>query len=236
MKIKCIAIDDEPLALELIEEAIERVDYFELLGTFHSVSEALQFLGETKLDCVFLDIEMPHLNGIEFSKIINQFSEKPAVVFVTAYNQYAMKEYQIDSIGFLLKPFSFQDFLEIVEKVKKAIQLQRSQTQNIEPFFIKVEAEQVKIVPQEVIYLESMGDYVKIYLEGQRRPLIPLITLKKIKNYFPPSLFLQINRSQVVNIEKIDSYTTNGLSISEKDFTVSNSFRDEFDMIKKLML
>lgn len=236
MKIKCIAIDDEPLALELIEKAIQKVDYFKLLRTFHSVSEAFQFLGEVKVDCVFLDIEMSHLNGIEFSKIISQFDEKPAVVFITAYNQYAMKEYQTDSIGFLLKPFSFKDFLEIAEKVKKAIQLQRSQTQNIEPFFIKVEAEQVKIVPQEVIYLESMGDYVKIYLEGQRRPLIPLITLKKIKTYFPSSLFLQINRSQVVNIEKIDSYTTNGLSINEKDFKVSNSFREEFDIIKKLML
>lgn len=236
MKIKCIAIDDEPLAIEMIEKAIKQVDYFELLATFHSVSEAFKFLGETKVDCVFLDIEMPSLNGLEFSKIIGQFNCKPAVVFVTAYSQYAIKEYQIDSIGFLLKPFSFEDFNRIAEKVRKSFQLQKSVGQKSEPIFIRVEAEQVKIKPQEVVYLESMGDYVKIYLEDKRKPLIPLITLKKIKTYFPSSLFLQINRSQIVNIEKIDSFTASSLSINEKYFTVSNSFREEFDMIKKLML
>ena len=110
MKIKCIAIDDEPLALEMIKEAIKKVDYLDLVQSFHSVSEALKYLAETTVECVFLDIEMPGFNGLEFTKIINQFSNKPEVVFVTAYNRYAIKEYQIESIGFLLKPFSFDDF------------------------------------------------------------------------------------------------------------------------------
>lgn len=236
MKIKCIVIDDEPLALEMIQKSIEQVNYFSLLASFHSASEAFKYLAETTVDCVFLDIEMPDLNGLEFSKIINQFSYKPAVVFVTAYNQYTMKEYQIDSLGFLLKPFSFEDFNSVAEKIKKYWLFHKNSEQKIESFFIKIEAKQVRIVPQDVLYLESMGDYVKIFLEDKRKPLIPLITLKKIKTYLPATLFLQINRSQIVNFQKIKSYTANGLSIGEKNFYVSNSFREEFDMIKKLAL
>ena len=236
MKIKCIAIDDEPLALEMIKEAIKKVDYLDLVQSFHSVSEALKYLAETTVECVFLDIEMPGFNGLEFTKIINQFSNKPEVVFVTAYNRYAIKEYQIESIGFLLKPFSFDDFNDIAEKVKMAGFIQRKSLNNIEPFFIKVEAEQVKIIPQDVLYLESMGDYVKIFLKNERKPLIPLITLKKIKTYLPKNLFLQVNRSQIVNFEKINSYTASSLSIGEKVFFVFGSFREEFEMIKKLML
>ena len=135
-----------------------------------------------------------------------------------------------------MKPFSFDDFNDIAEKVKMAGFIQRKSLNNIEPFFIKVEAEQVKIIPQDVLYLESMGDYVKIFLKNERKPLIPLITLKKIKTYLPKNLFLQVNRSQIVNFEKINSYTASSLSIGEKVFFVSSSFREEFEMIKKLML
>jgi len=236
MKIKCIAIDDEPLALEMIENAIVKVDYLDLVKSFQSVSKALKYLAETTVDCIFLDIEMPDLNGLEFSKIINQFSNKPEIVFVTAYHQYAVKEYQVKSVGFLLKPFSFDDFKNVAEIVKNSLLLRRIAEDKIEPFFIKIEAEQVKINPQKVLYLESLGDYVKIFLENERKPMIPLITLKRLKTYLPKTLFVQINRSQIVNFKKINSYTTSGLSIGEKHFCVSNSFRKEFEIIKKLVL
>lgn len=236
MKIKCIAVDDEPLALEMIQKAVGKVDCLDLVQSFQSVSKALKYLAENTVDCIFLDIEMPDLSGLEFSKIINQFINKPEIVFVTAYPQYVIKEYQIKSVGFLLKPFSFDDFNNVVEKVKNGLLLRRLTEDKIEPFFIKIEAEQVKIIPQKVLYLESLGDYVKIFLENERKPVVPLITLKRLKTYLPKSLFVQINRSQIVNFQKIDSYTTSRLSIDGKDFCVSNSFREEFEMIKKLVL
>ncbi len=235
MKLKCIAIDDEPLALEIIRKAIDKVAFLDLLQTFQSVSEALKFLSETSVDCIFLDIEMPDLNGLEFSKIINQFSTKPEIVFVTAYPQYIMKDYQIDSLGFLLKPFSFDEFDAVATKMKNAFPLLRNTIDNNEPFYLKVEGKHVKIYPQDIVYLESMGDYVKIYFENNPKPMIPLITLKKMKSNLPTSLFLQVNRSQIVNIRKIDSYSTNNLFIDNKNFLVSTLYRKDFDMVKKIL-
>lgn len=237
MRIDCIAIDDEPLALEILQKQIEKISYLHLIQTFHSAPEALKFLSETSIDCIFLDIEMPDLNGVELSKIIRQFSVKPEIVFVTAYSQYAVKEHQLQAIGFLLKPFSFEDFEEIADKVKEAHQLKiESSESEEEPFFLRIEARQVKLFPDEIIYLESMGDYVKIFLKNERKPLIPLITLKKIKTFLPKSSFLQINRSQIVNLQMISSFGAGSLSIGENYFKVSDTFREDFEMVKKMFL
>lgn len=237
MKIDCIAIDDEPLALEILQKQIEKIPYLNLVQSFHSAPEALKFLSETTVDCIFLDIEMPDLNGVELSKIIQQFSVKPEIVFVTAYSQYAVKEYRLQSIGFLLKPFSFEDFTDVVEKVKEAYVLKmKSLEAVVEPFFLRIEARQVKLYPDKISYVESMGDYVKIFMEDQRSPLIPLITLKKIKTLLPKSSFLQINRSQIVNLHKISSYGTGNLSIGEHQFNVSDTFREDFEWAKRAFL
>lgn len=237
MKIDCIAIDDEPLALEILQKQIEKVTYLNLVQSFHSAPEALRFLSENTVDCIFLDIKMPDLNGAELSKIIQQFSLKPEIIFVTAYSSYAVKEYLLQSIGFLLKPFSFEDFIEVTEKVKDAYVLKmKSLKANEDPFFLRIDARQVKLYPNKISYVESMGDYVKIFLEDQRSPLIPLITLKKIKTILPKSSFLQINRSQIVNFHKISSYGTSNLSIEENQFNVSHSFREDFEWAKRVFL
>ena len=237
MKIDCIAIDDEPLALEILRKQIEKVEYLNLLQTFHSAPEALKYLSENNIDCIFLDIEMPDLNGVELSKIIHQFSVKPEIVFVTAYSRYAVKEYQLQSIGFLLKPFSFEDFKAVAEKLKKTHLVKIKNLEAIEePFFLRIEARQVKLFPHQILYLESMGDYVKIFLKTEVSPLIPLITLKKIKSYLPKFLFLQINRSQIVNLQKISSYGAGDLSVGEKQFNVSDSFREDFELAKRMIL
>lgn len=237
MKIDCIAIDDEPLALELLQKQIVKISYLNLLQSFHSAPEALKFLSKNRVDCIFLDIEMPDLNGMELSRIIQQFSVKPEIVFVTAYSEYAIKEHRLQSIGFLLKPFSFEDFQAIANKVKETYLLKmKTDESEQEDFFIRVEARQVKISSGEILYLESMGDYVKIFLENERKPLIPLITLKKIKTYLPKSSFLQINRSQIVNLQKVTSYGAGNLSIGEKTCNVSDTFRNEFETAKRLFL
>ncbi|PWH86716.1 LytR/AlgR family response regulator transcription factor [Brumimicrobium oceani] len=235
MKISCIAIDDEPLALEMIRKQIEKVDYLDLKAVFNSAPEALKYMSEHEVDCIFLDIEMPDLNGLDLAKIIQQFAQKPEIVFVTAFNQYSLKEFKTQATDFLLKPFGFEEFKTVSDKIKEIQLLKESisdQEANKDDFFLRVEARQVKLNPSQIILLESMGDYVKIFFEDKKSPLIPLITLKKIKTFLPEKMFLQINRSQIINLQKVDSYGKSNLTIGENKFNVSDTFRESFEKAK----
>lgn len=234
MKINCIAIDDEPLALEILRKKIEKVSYLELKATFHSASQALKYLSDYEVDCIFLDIEMPDFNGVELAKIINQFSEKPKIVFVTAFHKYIVNDLKEEVIDYLLKPFSFEDFKTVADKIAKAQLLKETlvSDENNASFFLKVDARQVKLFLEDILFLESMGDYVKIFTESRKNPLIPLITLKKMRTYLPDKSFLQINRSQIINLQKIDSFGKNDLSIGEHRFMVSDTFKRDFELVK----
>lgn len=235
MKINCIAIDDEPLALEILQKQIEKISYLKLKATFHSASQALKYLSDYEVDCIFLDIEMPDFNGVELAKIINQFSEKPKIVFVTAFHKYIVNELKEEVIDYLLKPFSFEEFKTVADKIAKSQLLKEplvSEESNTS-FFLRIDARQVKLFTEDILFLESMGDYVKIFTASRKSPLIPLITLKKIKTYLPHQTFLQINRSQIINLQKIDSFGKNDLSINEHQFMVSDTFKKEFELIKE---
>ena len=234
MKINCIAIDDEPLALEILRKKIEKVSYLELKATFHSASQALKYLSDYEVDCIFLDIEMPDFNGVELAKIINQFSEKPKIVFVTAFHKYIVNDLKEEVIDYLLKPFSFEDFKTVADKIVKAQLLKETlvSDENNASFFLKVDARQVKLFLEDILFLESMGDYVKIFTESRKSPLIPLITLKKMRTYLPDKSFLQINRSQIINLQKIDSFGKNDLSIGEHRFMVRDTFKRDFELVK----
>jgi len=194
----------------------------------------LKYISENELDCVFLDIEMPGLSGIELSKILNNFTKRPEIVFVSAYGKYAVDGFKLDVVDFLLKPYSFEELKNTAQKVLNSIELKN--TKNSLPtddyFFIKIDAQQVKLSSAEILYIESMRDYVKIYTENRAVPYIPLMTLKKIKTLLNAHNFLQINRSQIVNITKISSYAKNSLTIAGKKFVVSEKFQDGFENSK----
>ncbi len=234
MKIRCVALDDEPLALKLLSEFISGVEFLQLEASFSSTPEALKYISENELDCVFLDIEMPGLSGIELSKILNNFTKRPEIVFVSAYGKYAVDGFKLDVVDFLLKPYSFEELKNTAQKVLNSIELKN--TKNSLPtddyFFIKIDAQQVKLSSAEILYIESMRDYVKIYTENRAVPYIPLMTLKKIKTLLNAHNFLQINRSQIVNITKISSYAKNSLTIAGKKFVVSEKFQDGFENSK----
>jgi len=234
MKIRCVALDDEPLALKLLSEFISGVEFLQLEASFSSTPEALKYISENELDCVFLDIEMPGLSGIELSKILNNFTKRPEIVFVSAYGKYAVDGFKLDVVDFLLKPYSFEELKNTAQKVLNSIELKN--TKNSLPtddyFFIKIDAQQVKLSSAEILYIESMRDYVKIYTENRAVPYIPLMTLKKIKTLLNAHNFLQINRSQIVNITKISSYAKNSLTVAGKKFVVSEKFQDGFENSK----
>ncbi|WP_312818578.1 LytR/AlgR family response regulator transcription factor [Kaistella carnis] len=234
MKIRCVALDDEPLALKLLSEFISKVDFLQLEASFSSTPAALKYISENEIDCVFLDIEMPDLNGIELSKILNNFAKKPEIVFVSAYGNYAVEGFKLDVVDFLLKPYSFEELKNSAQKVLTSIELKTNKSNDYSNdfFFIKIDAQQVKLNSSEILYIESMRDYVKIYTENREVPYIPLMTLKKIKTLLNANNFLQINRSQIINISKISSYGKNSLTLAEKKFSVSEKFQDGFEESK----
>lgn len=234
MKIRCVALDDEPLALKLLSEFISKIKFLQLKASFSSTSEALKYISENEIDCIFLDIEMPDLNGIELSKILNNFAQKPEIVFVSAYGKYAIDGFKLDVVDFLLKPYSFEELQTAAQKVLNIIESKSSTNLPTDEdyFFIKIDAQQVKLISSKILYVESMRDYVKIYTENRAVPYIPLMTLKKIKTFLNANYFLQINRSQIINISKISSYGKNSLSIAAKKFIVSEKFQDGFEESK----
>lgn len=239
MKIRCIALDDEPLALKLLSDFISKVDFLQLEAAFSSTSEVLKYLAENEVDCVFLDIEMPDLNGIELSKILNNFAKSPEIVFVSAYGKYAIEGFKLDVVDFLLKPYSFEELKNAAQKVVKSIEAKnvlKTSLSSDDSFFIKIDAQQVKLISSEILYVESMRDYVKIYTENREVPYIPLMTLKKVKSILTQNYFLQINRSQIINVSKITSYGKNSLSIAEKKFIVTDKFQNDFEFVKLNLL
>ena len=229
MKLSCITIDDEPFALKLISSFVEKNQDLELISSFNSSKKALNFLENNLVDCIFLDVEMPDLNGVEFAKILAKKNQKSLVVFVSAYSKYAIDGFKVSATDFLLKPYSYDDFEQSVEKIK--IQ-KRLATLEEEFIFIKIDSKQVKLNLSTITYIESMKDYVKIYSEEREVPYIPLMTLKKLSEMLNDN-YLQINRSQIVNFKKIDSFGKNHLTIKKKEFSISEKYRIEFDIKKQ---
>ena len=227
MKLTCIAIDDEPLALKLLENFIRHSDDLELLASFNSSQSAQLFLLENQVDCIFLDIEMPELNGIDFVKSLSGNNVKTSIVFVSAYSNYAIEGFKVSATDFLLKPYSFEDFERTVSKIKHQKNLENLLKQN-DDIFIKIDAKQIKIKLSSILYIESMKDYLKIYSEEKELPYIPLMTLKKMKENLPEN-FIQINRSHIINFNKVNSFGKNNLIIGKKEFNLSEKYKPEFE-------
>ena len=227
MKLTCIAIDDEPLALKLLEKFIHNSNDIVLVESFQSAQLAQHYLIENNVDCVFLDIEMPELNGIDFAKSLLKKNSQSSIVFVSAYSQYAIEGFKVSAVDFLLKPYSLEDFEQTIIKVKQQKNIQNLLHQN-DSIFIKIDARQVKIQFSSILYIESMKDYLKIYSEDKETPYIPLMTLKKMKTMLTQN-FVQINRSQILNFDKVTSYSKNHVHIYKKEFSLSEKYKKEFE-------
>lgn len=226
MKITCIAVDDEPLALQLLTDFIVRTNFLELKASFGSTAEALIYLSENEIDCVFLDIEMPDLNGIELTQVLSKFARRPKIIFVTAYSRYAVKGLEMEAAAFLLKPYGLSELQAAAQTTADLIMKRKEQSSR--DLFIKIDAQQVRLKTSEVILIESMRDYVKIYTEGRDVPYIPLMTLKKIKSILPPQDFVQINRSQLIALRRVTAYTKTTVELGGRRFVVTETFQQEF--------
>ncbi len=243
MILNCIAVDDEPLALGLVTSFIGQTPFLNLVGKFSSAVDALKAIHSQKIDVLFLDIQMPDLNGIELARVLdNSKANKPRIIFTTAYNQFALEGYKVDALDYLLKPFNYEEFLHAATKALNYAELvERSNTpapaagaaapeERIEDeyLFLKVEYQLVRIALSDILYIEGLKDYVKVWLKSQEKPILSLTSLKSLEEKLPSKKFMRVHRSFIVSLDKINSITRNALQIGKVNITVGDQYKDAF--------
>ena len=214
--IRCIAIDDEPLALQQIAAYIGKVPFLELAAQCQSALEAQRFLQSDTVDAIFCDINMPDLNGMDF---IKSLAVPPLVVFTTAYAEYAVEGFKVNAVDYLLKPFGLQDFMRAANRLQERLVPPPSLTsltshhspltsENDNVIFLKTDYRIVKVTISDIRYVEAMSEYLKVWLEGEAKPLITLLSMKKMEERLPAT-FMRIHRSYIINLDKIQEVNKN---------------------------
>jgi len=227
----CIAIDDEPIALKVIERFVGKVPFLTLKGSFQNPLEAAQFLQEEQVDLIFLDIEMPDLTGIQF---LQSLSQPPKVIFTTAYPEYALESYQFDAIDYLLKPIPFDRFLKAANKALKLHQMEaESLTEeevnqdSMSPYlFLKSDTRIFKVKRDDIKYIEGMRDYIAVHTTERR--IMTLMSLSKMLNRLPNSDFIRVHKSYIINLHHITLIQQNKVIIGEKEIPISNTYKEDF--------
>ncbi|RAJ33500.1 LytR/AlgR family response regulator transcription factor [Pedobacter cryoconitis] len=238
MILNCIAVDDEPLALGLVCSFIEQTPFLRLAGSFSSGVTALTMIHEQEIDLIFLDIQMPDLTGIQLARILDRQpgSNGPRVIFTTAFNNFALEGYKVDALDYLLKPFNYEEFLIAANKgrayaelVKPAQQSVAQTEQEEEYIFLKVEYHLVRVAIKDILYIEGLKDYVKVYLENADKAILTLTSLKVLEQKLSPKIFMRVHRSYIVSLEKVNSVTKNSLNIGALSITVGEQYKDAFN-------
>lgn len=220
--IKCIAIDDEPRALDVIRHHIDKIDFVSLEETFTDPLAALNYLSEHKTDLVFLDIDMPNISGID---LLKSLKEKPLVIFTTAHSEYAIESYELSAIDYLLKPFDFPRFLNAVLKAQSRLKDDGFEKSR-DFFFINTGTQKRKMFYQEIRFVEGEGNYVRYYTGGEK--LLVRSTIRKTLEQLPQKKFVQIHRSYIVALQWIDSIEDNHVQVGSKRITIGATYRNDF--------
>jgi two-component system response regulator LytT len=233
MILNCIAIDDEPPALDLIRRFISQTPFLKLTDSFDNAIEALTFIGKNQVDLIFLDIQMPDLSGIELARILagRNMPGAPAIIFTTAFDQFALEGYKLDVIDYLLKPFGYDDFIRAASKALKFAELTaKPSSQETEEDFIylKVEFQTVKLACSQITHIEGLKDYAKIFLTSTEKPVLSLITLKALEDKLPKGKFMRIHKSTIISLDKVTSVTKNSVRIGTDTYNVSEQYKDDF--------
>ncbi|MBO4803725.1 MAG: response regulator transcription factor [Muribaculaceae bacterium] len=235
--IKCIAIDDEPLALKKLVTYIKKIPYLELVAACHSATEAQQVVGKEEVEAIFLDINMPNLNGLDFAKSLEQdYSRGPIMVFTTAYSEYAVEGYKANAVGYLLKPYGFDEFEAAAQKVRDIHEIrQQAATEvatdddNKDVIFVKSDYRIVRIDISTIRYVEAMSEYLRIYCDDRDKPVIVLLSMKKIEEHLPASKFMRIHRSFIINLSKIREVKKNHVVLDgDSSMPIGDNYKDAF--------
>ncbi|MDC6366951.1 MULTISPECIES: LytR/AlgR family response regulator transcription factor [Flavobacteriaceae] len=235
---KCIIIDDEPLAIELLVDYCQKVDFIELEGTFTNPLKAITLLKEKKIDLIFCDIEMPQISGIDF---ITSLDNSPMFIFTTAYSQYAVEGFEMNAIDYLVKPIPYNRFIKAISRAKEVLGYKKgSPTEdNVFPshgekgnspnyIFVKAEYESVKINLDDIEYIQGLKDYLKIHVAGTNKTILTLMSFKEILDRLPSNQFLRVHKSFVVNIACIKTVQRNRIVINDVRIPIGESYKANF--------
>ena len=234
----CIAVDDEPLALKLLQDNISKVPFLKLVAACNDAFEAMKALQENKVDLVFIDIQMPGLTGLQF---IGTLEHKPLVIFITAYKQYALESYDLSVVDYLVKPVPLDRFIKACNRAKELHELKAIKQQHIvqpsaEYLFLNIDYSQVKVVFDDIVCIEGLGDYIKVNLKSTKKPLIVRTSLKAIESELPSNKFVRIHKSWLVAISEISAVRKNSIFIKEMELPVGETFREAVEKLTRKQL
>lgn len=234
MKLRCAIVDDEPLALGLLESYVKKTPLLELNGAYSSAIQAMKNLPENPVNLIFLDIQMPELNGLEFSRMIPHDTR---IIFTTAFEQYALDGYKVNALDYLLKPVSYSDFMQAVNKAVKWFELQQKAEENSNNFiqassesnyiYIKSDYKLIQINLDKILYIEGLKDYIKIHLEDEPRPILSLVSMRAMEEKLPSSRFLRVHRSFIVQKQKIKVIDKGRIVFGKEYIPISDSYKQE---------
>ena len=236
MKLTCYVIDDEPLAVSLLESYVKKTPFLALEGTFNSAIHALTAISDHPVDILFLDIQMPELNGLEFSRIVGG---ETRIIFTTAFERYAADSYKVNALDYLLKPISYPDFLTAANKALQWFEMTRKNTiqfdgiaipdkEEIESIFVKTEYKLIQIALNKILYIEGLKDYVKIYTEDDIHPILSLMSMKTMEEMLPSKNFIRVHRSYIVQAQKIKVIERNRIVFGKTYIPISDNYKPRF--------
>lgn len=230
LKITCLIVDDEPMAMKLVESYVEKTPFLSLKMKCSSAIEAMEFLKSHPVDLLFLDIQMPDLTGIEFSKML---PKNTRVIFTTAFDEYALEGFKVDALDYLLKPFDYAEFLVAANKASQWFELvrggqQATLSEEKEFLFVKSEYKQLRIKLADVLYFEGLKDYIKIWLKDHPKPVLTIMSLKALEEELPATKFMRVHRSFIVALNNIQVIERSQIVINEQRITVSEQYKPKF--------
>ncbi|MBN8850296.1 MAG: response regulator transcription factor [Sphingobacteriales bacterium] len=224
---RCIAVDDETPALDILEDNISRVPFLQLVRKCKNAYQAMEALQQEHIDLLFLDIEMPGVSGL---RLLKELAEKPMVIFITAYRKYAADGYDLDVLDYLVKPVSFERFQRAANKALEYHELRQKEKASPFPGYIFVQSEYklTKVFVHEILYIEGLGNYIKLYLTGTSRPILSKLSMKAIGEKLPAGKYSRVHKSFIVMMDKISSVHNDSIMIGETEIPLSRFYRDEF--------
>jgi DNA-binding LytR/AlgR family response regulator len=231
--IRCLAIDDEPLALELMEDNISKVPYLQLVARCDNALEAMKVLQEQTVDLIFLDIQMPGLTGLQFIKTITQ---RPMFILITAYEKYALEGFNLDVLDYLVKPVSLDRFIKACNKARDLFLLKQKTREpgadaGLEYLFVNVDYSLLKVVFADIMYIEGLKDYIKIQLKSSSKPVVTRMAMKAVEELLPASRFIRVHKSFIVSLAFITAVRKNSVFIGPMEIPVSDSYPDALPTI-----
>ena len=222
----CAIIDDEPLAAELLASYAQKTTFLELVGTYNSAIEAMKVIRTTPVDLLFLDIQMPELSGLEFATIL---SPKTMIVFTTAFDRYAVESYKVNAIDYLLKPIAYDAFLHSANKALQMLETrstQKSVKSEERFFYVKSEYKLIRILIDDILYIEGLKDYVKIRLAAPQKSVSCLMNMKALEDYLPQQDFMRVHRSYIVNLKRVEAIDRLRVVIGDTFIPISDTYKD----------